>query len=844
LKLHLPELHYNLGHVLYQQRDLEQSAVAYQRAIQLNPAFAQAHHSLAVVLAEQGHDEAALAHYKQVIALEPTAKVYNNIGCLLTRRGDTEQALEFYRQAIRLSPTWAVLHSNFGKAIEAEDPVSAIAAYRRALDLQPDLVPAYENLGQVLQQQGRYAEAAECYQQLLGFDVGNVTAHTGCGFAYMALAQWSQAFFHLQQALRPQQAYITLFCDWAERLSGQDQLTLARQSCSRFLRLLLTSAEDEVSPESELTAAFAEVYLHLGQALMHCGGANQYRQAEHYFQQALRLQPQQLELQLELAECLHRQQRQNAALMVCHTALALHPTSTAVHQKLGQLLEQQQRWSKAIAYYRRALHYQTHCSDRQGDRQSAEQSDRQADTQISQVLSPRYPSVDVISTTHKCSELVSSQSNTLESTLVKGIYPSTLDWVKTQSYRYSSLKPDANHQLQSHQALSSSGRLCQDSIPMAVVSTASAEKNSVDCSGLNCQRCLKQIVDQFALRYLGQELYVCRTGQTPEPPPYFVVEIPQGQAWLTPYESAWMVTNSIAVLTPDHHLLADVSREYPGQLPGCCQLPTFERAIHSSASMPEQIKGRVAVLSGLSGHNYFHWMVDILPRFELLQRSGMALSQIDWFWINQPLAPFQQQTLERLGIPPEKILASDCHPHIQAEQLVVPSFPGYLGWLEPWALTFLRDQFLPLAAPNLAHERIYISRASAHHRRVLNEAEIMDCLRPLGFVSVELESLPLAEQIALFANAKVIIAPHGGGLTNMIFCTPGTTIIELFAPAYVRHYYWVISQHLGLHHYLIKGEQPGCSLIHSLMYPSPLMEDIWINGDAVRIALARLGLNA
>jgi capsular polysaccharide biosynthesis protein len=58
--------------------------------------------------------------------------------------------------------------------------------------------------------------------------------------------------------------------------------------------------------------------------------------------------------------------------------------------------------------------------------------------------------------------------------------------------------------------------------------------------------------------------------------------------------------------------------------------------------------------------------------------------------------------------------------------------------------------------------------------------------------------MPFEEQIALFSRAKAIVAPHGSGLTNIIFCGSGTKVIELVSPNYIRHYYWAIAQQLNL----------------------------------------------
>jgi capsular polysaccharide biosynthesis protein len=266
-----------------------------------------------------------------------------------------------------------------------------------------------------------------------------------------------------------------------------------------------------------------------------------------------------------------------------------------------------------------------------------------------------------------------------------------------------------------------------------------------------------------------------------------------------------------------------------------------------------EIDGTVAILSGLSGHVYFHWLVDILPRWELLRLSGIDLTKIDWFVVNSLRQPFQRETLEYLGIPERKIIESDRHPHIQAQQLVVPSFPGFLGWLSPWALQFLRSQFLGFfghglevseASHNTSNypERIYISREKAQYRRVINETEVWETLEKFGFVKIFLESYSVREQIRLFAQAKIIVAAHGSGLTNIIFCQPNTQIMELVSPNYIKHYFWVISQQLGLKHYYLVGEYFACYPLRYIMDPNPLTENILVNIDGLKKALSALDL--
>jgi capsular polysaccharide biosynthesis protein len=312
-----------------------------------------------------------------------------------------------------------------------------------------------------------------------------------------------------------------------------------------------------------------------------------------------------------------------------------------------------------------------------------------------------------------------------------------------------------------------------------------------------------------------------------------VAVVPDGRAMIAAQKNYWKVCDCVAIITPDNYLLADVSRDYPWYLPGC-QLHDFTKHqvfTREEFSPLEQIDGTVAVLSGLSGNVYYHWMVDILPRIEILRCSGVNLERIDWFLVNSLSQPFQRETLNALGISLDKILESDRHPHIQAKRLVVPSFPGHLEWVPPRGIEFLRKVFITEKILSFSSypERIYISRARAKYRRVLNEEEVKEQLKKTGFVSVFLESLSLEEQIALFTHAKVIVAPHGSGLTNILFCHKGAKVIEIFSPHYIRPDYWIISHYLGLEHYYLVGEVFACYPIRQLMYQTPLTEDILVN---------------
>lgn len=66
------------------------------------------------------------------------------------------------------------------------------------------------------------------------------------------------------------------------------------------------------------------------------------------------------------------------------------------------------------------------------------------------------------------------------------------------------------------------------------------------------------------------------------------------------------------------------------------------------------------------------------------------------------------------------------------------------------------------------HLRLYISRADAASRRVVNESALESLLIKSGFQILRLPGLPFTRQIRLFQAASHVLSVHGGGLANLV----------------------------------------------------------------------------
>ena len=790
LKPNWAELQYNLAVVLHQIGSWSKAIAAYQQTIKVKPDYGAAYFNLGVLYDQKGELEAAISVYQQGIAIQPNlVRAYSNLGSTYARQQNYERAIAVLRKGIALDPTWGTLHNNLGQVyLFDKQPKLALTSFETAICLEPKMALAHHNLGRLWQQQGNIERAIECFRQVIELEPDNVLAYSSYADAQQRIGNLDSTLECWRKIIELEPDFIDAYYQSKSDSSPEDRLEIAKLACARFLQALKQGKREETYHH------LGRTYSYMGDVLFEFGGIER---AELYYQQALRIEPKNGELYLKLGNCLTRQQRLDAAVMVYRQGLQLEPDRPQICFQLGKVLERTQNAEQAIDYYEAVLN-----------------------TKIKETDWKQLP------------KLFPTEENS--TSLPSQIYHYTQDWVRDcdlEDFDYVQI-------LWQESTVKAKAKIARQPEAIAIVPGSTSYP---DCGGVNCNRCMGKLIDRFKPEQLGKNAYRCSLEQAPniESGLPFVVTIPHGRAWAAPQKNSWVICDSLAVMTPDNYLLGDLSRDYPWFLPGCPYQEKAEHSIFEKNIAPiEKIEGKVAVLSGLAGHVYYHWMFDILPRLELLRRSEIKFKEIDWFVVNSLSKPYQKETLNLLGIPEAKVIESDRHSHIQASELIVPSFPGYLDWVPEGTIRFLRQTFLPQISLNQTNRsKIYVSRARAKNRQLINEAQVSQLMEESGFITVFLEEMSVLEQVATFANASAIVAPHGSGLTNLVFCSPNTQVVELFSPNYLRTDYWMISQQLQLQHYYVVGENFGCSSLRNLMYQNALTEDILVNIDALKLIL-------
>lgn len=244
----------------------------------------------------------------------------------------------------------------------------------------------------------------------------------------------------------------------------------------------------------------------------------------------------------------------------------------------------------------------------------------------------------------------------------------------------------------------------------------------------------------------------------------------------------------------------------------------MERSAHRAQFFP----GTSAIIHAAGSRNYYHWTVEIMPRLFALReamRSGQVRPDRILLFYDEPLrfvgesiTALLPEMADRVEITRDVVTrlerccffidatAEGPYENHLAHTSRLKACTGFLA-----EAIDERHARRPLQGRGRA---LLISRADAPTRRLLHEEQLIEALADIGLERVTLTGMPVREQMNLMADARLVIAPHGAGLTNTIHCRPGTAVIELNVPAFVRRCrsFADIAMYRGLHYGLVVAD--------------------------------------
>ncbi|WBO24511.1 glycosyltransferase family 61 protein [Sphingomonas abietis] len=194
------------------------------------------------------------------------------------------------------------------------------------------------------------------------------------------------------------------------------------------------------------------------------------------------------------------------------------------------------------------------------------------------------------------------------------------------------------------------------------------------------------------------------------------------------------------------------------------------------------IEGDVILLSGFPYGLYGHWMVDFMPRLQMLRMTNRKFAELR-FLLPADLPAFAHEWLLLAGIKPAQLILYDqadelcrCEralmpTNLRAGGRALPSMAEAAAWMTQIACT---NDISPTRL-------LYVSRENWGNitRKLENYRAIENVMAEYGFEIVFPEKLSVSGQADLLASAKCVAGDYGSGLHNTIFSRPGTSVIAL-----------------------------------------------------------------
>ncbi|HEU4711474.1 MAG TPA: glycosyltransferase family 61 protein [Pyrinomonadaceae bacterium] len=224
-----------------------------------------------------------------------------------------------------------------------------------------------------------------------------------------------------------------------------------------------------------------------------------------------------------------------------------------------------------------------------------------------------------------------------------------------------------------------------------------------------------------------------------------------------------------------------------------------------------------------TGH--FHWLTDALTRlFVIRDRFADSLLLLPSSYEGRDVVA---SSLNAFGVRKVDFIGRD--EFVECGSLLMPSHTAPAGHFNQDAIRSVRNVLLSAYGSN-GEERLYITRAKAAKRRIVNEDEIAPILGGFGFQTVSAEDMSFEEQVRLCSRARYIVSNHGAGLTNILFMRDGGSVLELrHRSDCINNCYFTLASALDLNYFYQTCEPQNAAdphEAHLVVDPQRLKENL------------------
>ncbi len=181
--------------------DLDAGGKEFERAIELNPGYATAHHWYAWHLGLLGRYDEAIVEMRKAESLDPLSLIINaDLAELLVIAHSYDESIRQSRKTIEMDPNFAMAHNQLGQAyLQQRMYEQAIGELQKAVQLSAGSPTCIANLARAYALSGRKSEAGKLLNDLKSSSTANNSHASEVAAIYAALGDKDEAMNWLEK---------------------------------------------------------------------------------------------------------------------------------------------------------------------------------------------------------------------------------------------------------------------------------------------------------------------------------------------------------------------------------------------------------------------------------------------------------------------------------------------------------------------------------------------------------------------------------------------------------------------------------------------------------------------
>ncbi|KAJ3263775.1 hypothetical protein HDU77_010053 [Chytriomyces hyalinus] len=262
--------------------------------------------------------------------------------------------------------------------------------------------------------------------------------------------------------------------------------------------------------------------------------------------------------------------------------------------------------------------------------------------------------------------------------------------------------------------------------------------------------------------------------------------------------------------------------------PGGCQAHQHVKVFDISKGPRTYVEGEVIVLMQYGGLAYYHSIVEDFLRLVMVLPYAIKHNHVKVAILankNNEIPKMMELLLSICGIHSSRVMAVRKDQFLFAEKVIVPAatscgkMRGAAGLLFRNIMTAHRNE---TKGDDVRGHRIIVQNRKANDdrkRNIVNHAELVDALKnayPTSIVASFFGNESAEATLEMHAKANMIVAPHGAGLSHLLFSPPDTAVVEIqpVTPEnYINGCHRASAEALGLRYEQVLAEQTSKGML-------------------------------